>query len=233
MIRASASRANTRPPWAAPAPPIGGFTASARWRSSSRCSWCCRSFPARRAPTCSPAPPLPSRWWKRRCNKKRGPEGPRSYCGFPTGLAANGRELDFHAAVLRATRFGGVGGDGARRPLTLDIEATLIDALIGQDGGDGHRTALAERQIVLVRAGGIGVAIDIDDGLVELLEHQGDRHQGLVELRLHRGLVGGESDVGGHVEDDLVAHAGHRNTGALELGAQLGFLLVHVIADGS
>jgi hypothetical protein len=41
-----------------------------------------------------------------------------------------------------------------------------------------------------------------------------------------------EGDVGRHVEDDLVALTRVTETPVLQLGAQFGFLLVHVAADG-
>src|SRR5690606_17009652 len=84
--------------------------------------------------------------------------------------AANGRKLDFDAAVLGAAGLCGIRRDRRGLALALDIEAALIDALIGQNGGNGHSAALAERKIVSVVALAVGVAIDIDDGLVEFLE---------------------------------------------------------------
>ena len=84
---------------------------------------------------------------------------------------------------------------------------------------------------MLQAAGRIGVAVDVDQRAVELAQHDRHRIQRRIEARLHRILIDVEGDVRRHVEDDVVAVAGDRNAGALELGAKLGFLLVHVVAD--
>src|SRR5690606_15551220 len=62
------------------------------------------------------------------------------------------RDLNFAAAVLGTTGFGGVGRDRAHLALAFDIEAALVDALVGQDRRDRNGAALAEAQIVGVIA---------------------------------------------------------------------------------
>jgi hypothetical protein len=68
--------------------------------------------------------------------------------------------------------------------------------------------------------------------LLNFLQHQSDGDESLVELGLDLVGIDGEGDVGRHVEDDLIAHAADRDAGSLQLGAQFGFLLIHVVADG-
>src|SRR3546814_1659962 len=52
-----------------------------------------------------------------------------------------------------------------------------------------------------------GMAGHFDDGLVVLLQRDGDVVEHRVELRLHFGLVEGERHAAGHVEGDVVALA--------------------------
>ena len=75
------------------------------------------------------------------------------------------------------------------------------------------------------------MADDVDQGLVEFLEHEADGIQRVIELRLHVRLVGIEGDVRWHVEHNRVAHAGDRDAGILQALTQLGFLVVHVNAN--
>ncbi|QTK80304.1 hypothetical protein AT6N2_C2742 [Agrobacterium tumefaciens] len=79
--------------------------------------------------------------------------------------------------------------------------------------------------------GGIGVAVDVDQRAVELVQHDGDGIERWVEGRNDLILIRREGDVRWHVENDAVATARHRNAGSLQLGAKLGFLAVHVVAD--
>ncbi len=82
-----------------------------------------------------------------------------------------------------------------------------------------------------VAAGGVGVAVDVDDRLLipvedEATEFSVCRKPGLIGV-----LVDVEGDVRGHVEDDLVADARDADAGALELGAQVRLVPVHGRAD--
>ncbi len=77
------------------------------------------------------------------------------------------------------------------------------------------------------------MAVHIHESLVEFAQHDGHRVQHLIEGRLDVRLIGGEGDVGRHVENDVVAMAGDRYAGALEAFAQLSFLVVHVEADAA
>src|SRR4051812_21649625 len=93
----------------------------------------------------------------------------RLECASPgcSSAVGNRRDLDFDAAVLRPAAFVGVGGDRIGLALALDVEAALVDALVGEDGRDRDGAALREVLVVRVRTGIVGVAGDVDDGLVE------------------------------------------------------------------
>ena len=75
------------------------------------------------------------------------------------------------------------------------------------------------------------MTIDVDQRTVELAQHDRNGVQRRIELRHDRVLIGVEGDVRRHVQDDAIADAGDRDTGPLQLGAQFGFLLVHIVAD--
>ena len=75
------------------------------------------------------------------------------------------------------------------------------------------------------------MTLDLDDGLVILLQHQRYGFQGIHERRLDRRLVQVEGDIARHHQLNLVAVAHHPYAAAFKLAAQLGFLLVHVVAD--
>ncbi|MOA15046.1 hypothetical protein D3C78_1351840 [compost metagenome] len=77
------------------------------------------------------------------------------------------------------------------------------------------------------------MAVDVDERAVELVQHDGDRIERRVEWRNDLILVRREGDVRRHVENDAVAAASNRNTRSLKLGAKLGFLTIHVIADSA
>ena len=60
-----------------------------------------------------------------------------------------------------------------------------------------------------------------------------DRIEDRIELRADVAAVDRERDIAGHIERDVVAHAGDTHTGAFELLAQLHFLLVHVVTNAA
>ena len=72
-----------------------------------------------------------------------------------------------------------------------------------------------------------------DDGLVVLRQHLADRIENTEKLRAQRRTVRVERDVPRHVQRDVVARSGHADTGPLQFGTKLGFLLIHVVPDGS
>ena len=143
------------------------------------------------------------------------------------------RKLDLDAPVLGPPAGGRVVGDRPRLAEPGHREAARIDALGVEVAGDGKGAALRELEVVVVVAGGIGVAIHVDHGAVELLQHQRHRIQRRIEARHHRVLIGGEGDVRRHVQDDLVADAGDADAGAAQLLAQRRLVLVHGGADGA
>ncbi len=83
---------------------------------------------------------------------------------------------------------------------------------------------------MLAAASAVGEADHFDGVLVELLERTGQVVQRRVEAWRDVGRVGGESDVARHDQLDLVTLALHFNAGIGHLRAQLGFLLVSVVA---
>jgi len=99
----------------------------------------------------------------------------------------------------------------------------------------GNRIGAAARKFLVVLVGtvGIGVAVHIHQRLIELAQHNGNRVQHIIEGRPDIRLVGGKGNVGGHVENDVLALAGDRYAGAFEALAQLGLLVVHVEADAA
>ena len=96
-----------------------------------------------------------------------------------------------------------------------------------------QRTDAPNRSWLLATAAGrIGVAFNIDhrSGCNGRARGQQSFSTGK-DIGAQLGSVGVEGDAGGHVEDDLVAVAGHRDAGAAQFLAQRCFLLIHVIAD--
>ncbi len=75
------------------------------------------------------------------------------------------------------------------------------------------------------------MAVHIDQCAVELVQHQCDRIERRVETGQDLILIRWEGDIGRHIQDDAVTHAGDGNAGSLQLRPQFGLLLVHVIAD--
>src|SRR5690606_41506280 len=86
-------------------------------------------------------------------------------------------------------------------------------------------------QVVLVTAGTVGVAADLDHGGLVFLQYfrygVECRLEGFLDVR----LVGIEGNVARHIENDVVSVTGHRYTGRFQFLAQLGFLYIHVVAD--
>lgn len=108
-----------------------------------------------------------------------------------------------------------------------------VDAPAGDVVCDGARATFGEALVVGGGAIGIGVAVDVDESLVEFFEDEGNGVEGGCELGADFGAGDVEGDVVWHVENDVVALAGDGDAGALELLANGGFLLVHVVADAS
>ena len=75
------------------------------------------------------------------------------------------------------------------------------------------------------------MADHVQASLVELGNHHGHTGQGVGTSRFQLGAGAVEGDVVRHVEDQLIAIAGHTDAGTLQLLAQLGFLHVHVVTD--
>ncbi len=109
--------------------------------------------------------------------------------------------------------------------------AALVDALAAKIGGNRAGAAFGQILVMLQAAGRIRVAVDVDQGAVELTQNDCDGIERREELRLDGVLVDVESDRRRHVQNDAVAGTGNRNAGTLQLRAQLGFLLVHIVAD--
>ncbi|PAV68130.1 hypothetical protein WR25_05539 [Diploscapter pachys] len=101
----------------------------------------------------------------------------------------------------------------------------------GQIVGDRHGAAFRQLLVVRFRAGRIGEAVHVDEGLVVLRQRVGNLIERALELRLHRGAVVAEGDARRDVEDQIVAFARDLHVGAGGAGAQIAFLLVHVRAD--
>src|SRR5688572_29950517 len=147
-----------------------------------------------------------------------------------SGLDRHQRDLD--AAVLRAPGFGVVAGDRAGLAGADDDEALAIQATALQVAGDRIGALLGQLLVVGIAADAVGVAGDLDHGLVVLLQRARDVVEHGIELRLEVGLVEVEGDAAGHVQRDVVALADHVDAGAGGLLAQRRFLAVLVVADG-
>src|SRR5690606_4519339 len=155
---------------------------------------------------------------------------PRS---LPRLRSGERRQVDLDAAVLGAAVCARVGRDRLRGAKAADGEAAAVDTTLGEEASDRIGAALGQHLVVLQAAGGVGVAVDVDEGAVVLVQHHRNRIQRVVEGRHHLVLVGREGNVRRHVEDDLVADAGNRYTSALQIAAQFRLLLVHVATDGA
>src|SRR5690606_30670341 len=79
-----------------------------------------------------------------------------------------------------------------------------------------------------VTARAVGMTRNLDDGLLELVQHDRDGVQHLVEARVQVRAVGREGDVAGHVQRDVVADARDADAGAIELLPQAHLLAIHV-----
>src|SRR2546429_6279163 len=112
------------------------------------------------------------------------------------------------------------------------------DALFGDTAAlevlrDGARAALRKLPVEIRAADVVGVAGDLDDGLVVFLRHLRDAVEHLEELRVQVRAAGAERDVAGHVEDDVLALARDRHAAVAHQSSQLVFLPVLVVADGA
>ena len=83
-------------------------------------------------------------------------------------------DVDLDAAVPGPARGGCVGRDGLRFAETADREAAGVDLSAHQELEDGFRPALGEFPVVGGASGRIGVAVDVDEGPLVLVEDEGD-----------------------------------------------------------
>src|SRR5690606_20274825 len=123
---------------------------------------------------------------------------------------------------------GAVVGDRPGQAGTDGDHALLVDALPGQVVGHRLGTALGQALVVGGSTDVVGVAGDLDDGLVVFGQGPGQVVEHRVELRLHVVAVKAEGDRARHVQGDVVAVAVHVHAGAGHLPAQFGFLAVLV-----
>ena len=77
------------------------------------------------------------------------------------------------------------------------------------------------------------MTVNVHDSAIVFLQNQRHRIQRLREFGFDIGFADVKRDVGGHIEHNVVAHAGNRDACVLQLSAQFGFLLVHIIADSA
>src|SRR5690606_25808265 len=158
---------------------------------------------------------------------------PLSVTAMRTGSGTHRHQRDLHAAVGGAAGLGVVAGDRIALAGADGDEALRVDALRDQELGHRIGTLLGQALVDLVAADAVGVAGDLDDGLVVLLDHIGDAAEHRVELRVQVRAVEAEGHVARHVQGDVVAVAGDADAGTLQLGAQRGLLAILVGTHGA
>src|SRR5690606_12997163 len=117
------------------------------------------------------------------------------------------------ATVLCATAFRTVRSNRGGFTNTNHVGTYRLDTKTDQHIGHGLGAVLRQHQVVLVTAGTVGVAADLDHGGLVFLQYfrygVEYRLEGFLDVR----LVGIEGNVARHIENDVVSVTGHRYTG--------------------
>ena len=116
--------------------------------------------------------------------------GSRAFLSCDICRSGDRCKANLDAPVGGATVRRCIAGDRLALAIADDREPARIDALPVQIAGDRKRAILRQLQIVVVVAGGIGVAVDVDQGAVEPLQNQCDGIQRRVERRIDRRRIG-------------------------------------------
>src|SRR3546814_10734328 len=116
----------------------------------------------------------------------------RSHGLLPHIIIGYWRDLDFHATVLRFAFFGRIAGDGLSLAKAPGGNPRRLNPIHAEVIGNGLGAAFAQRLVVPVGAGAVGMAVNVDIGARIILQHFGYVIQPWPELRLNGGLVGGE-----------------------------------------
>lgn len=146
-------------------------------------------------------------------------------------LRSVGSKLNGHAAIGLTTGCGVIASDGLVHTVAPHLKAGGIDLTADEIVADTRGASLGKAIVVVGIAHAVGMAADVDQGLVVFLKDRGHRIESPEMLPPDIGAAGGEGDVTGHIEGNLVAGATHAHSGSLKLSTKLGFLLVHIRAD--
>src|SRR5690606_31509074 len=164
---------------------------------------------------------------KKKQGRRSGPAGCRRW----GRLRPQRHDADLHAPVEAAALFGAVVGHREAVAEAGDLEALAAQALPDQVRGHVLRTLFGDALVDRGGADVVGVAADLDDGLVVLAQGGGHVVERRVELRLEFGAVEVEGHAVGQVELDRIALAVHGDAGAGGLATQFGLLPILVGAD--
>src|SRR5690606_27971392 len=157
------------------------------------------------------------------------PRRPRFFsCGPASRSGTQRDDPDLDPAVERAALFGAVVGHRVLVAEAGDLETLAAQALSDEVGGNVLRPLLGDALVHGGAADVVGVAADLDDGLVVFAQGRGDVVERRVELRLEFGTVEVEGHAVGQVQLDGVALAVNRDAGAGGLATQFGLLPVLV-----
>src|SRR5690606_18976959 len=129
---------------------------------------------------------------------------PLAACGAACSLRLQRHDPDLDATVQGAALFGAVVGHRIAVAEAGDLEALALQALADQVGGHVLRAFLGNALVDGGAADVVGMAADLDDGLVVLAQGGGDVVERRVELRLEFGAVEVEGHAVGEVELDGV-----------------------------
>src|SRR5690606_36049954 len=168
----------------------------------------------------------------RRTADRAAPGGPAGST-LAAGSALQRHDPDLDAAVEATPLFGAVVGDREAVAEARDLEALALQALADQVGGHVLGALLGDALVHRLAADVVGMAADLDDGLVVLAQGAGHVVQRRIELRLELGTIEVERHPVGQVELDGVAFTVDLDAGTGGLATQLGFLPVLVRADGA
>src|SRR3546814_6081838 len=97
------------------------------------------------------------------------PRSIRPVAGFTHGLLphiilGDWRDLDFHATVLRFAFFGRIAGDGLSLAKAPGGNPRRLNPIHAEVIGNGLGAAFAQRLVVHVGAGAVGMAVKVDIG---------------------------------------------------------------------